>query len=122
MYLAVYTITVCFVVVVFFLKWGCFFFNFLGKLKFDPPPDEVYYLELDKVASIKCHAEALTPPLIRWLKLNNGPVKLPDHMYESGTLHFEKVRREDEGKYMCVATHRTQGLINTTVTVRIVGN
>ncbi|CAG5115170.1 unnamed protein product, partial [Candidula unifasciata] len=90
------------------------------KLKFDPQPDEVYYLELDKVASIKCHAEALTPPLIQWLKVNNG-LKLPDHMYEErGTLYFVKVRREDEGKYMCVATHRQQGYINATVTVRIV--
>lgn len=85
-------------------------------------PNEIYYLELDKAASIKCHAQALTPPLIHWLKLSNGVAKLPEHIYEErGTLHFEKVKREDEGSYMCVATHRQQGLINATVTVRIVG-
>ncbi|XP_055878198.1 inactive tyrosine-protein kinase 7-like isoform X2 [Biomphalaria glabrata] len=102
------------------------FLRVTRKLKFNPPLDEVYNLELDKPASIVCRAEALTPPKIQWIKENFGKTgkdqfKIPDHATEDkGTLHFPKVLKSDEGKYRCVASQTQQGFIEAIVIIKVV--
>ncbi|KAH9496200.1 Inactive tyrosine-protein kinase 7 [Bulinus truncatus] len=89
------------------------------KLKFNPPPDKIYYLELDKPASIVCKAEALTPPEIHWFKLIREQFKILDRE-DRGILHFKNVQRSDEGVYKCAASQHLQGVIDVNVTVKIV--
>ncbi|CAL1542558.1 unnamed protein product [Lymnaea stagnalis] len=90
------------------------------KLKFSPPLDKVYYLELDKPATIVCRAEAAAPPIINWVRVNKDLYTAEPMDEENGSLHFAKVRRSDEGNYICVASHRNQGVINATIAIRIV--
>lgn len=47
--------------------------------------------------------------------------EFPDHIQDiNGTLHFNKVQEDDKGRYTCVATN-SQGLINATIEVDVVG-
>ena len=80
-------------------------------------------LEMDQVGEVTCHAEAETPPKVRWLKLGaGGGYSLPAHLHQHGsTLIFNTARREDAGYYACVATHPRQGVINATIHISIVG-
>ena len=80
-------------------------------------------LEMEKVGEVECHAEAETPPRVRWVKLGvGGRVPLPAHVHQQGNkLVFNTARREDAGYYTCVATHPRQGVINATIYIHIVG-
>lgn len=45
----------------------------------------------------------------------------PNHIHdENGTLYFQQVKKSDSGSYTCVATN-SQGLINTTIYVDVIG-
>ncbi|XP_076442608.1 inactive tyrosine-protein kinase 7-like [Babylonia areolata] len=47
------------------------FLTVTKRLKFKPLPGDAQ-LEVDKVGEVECHAEAETPPRVRWLKLGDG--------------------------------------------------
>ncbi|KAL8559619.1 hypothetical protein ACOMHN_008330 [Nucella lapillus] len=110
------------------------------RLKFRPLPQDTQ-LEVEKVGEVECHAEAETPPRVRWLKLGGGGgegssegssrgspggrgarvYSLPPHVKQRGSrLIFDTARREDAGHYTCVATHPRQGVINATIHISIV--
>ncbi|XP_059173362.1 inactive tyrosine-protein kinase 7-like [Physella acuta] len=91
------------------------------KLKFSPPLDSVYYLELNKPAILPCKAEAMTVPRVFWTRGVDPSKKLPDHMTDdNGMLYVDKVQRSDEGRYTCVASQNKQTNISVTVTVKVV--
>lgn len=47
--------------------------------------------------------------------------EFPEHIQDlNGTLHFNGVKSEDRGRYMCIATN-SQGVINTTIDIDVVG-
>lgn len=90
----------------------------LEKLKFSPPPVSKK-LELGSSAKIHCKAQGTPPPIVHWQKeaLN----ELPSHITDmNGTLHFNSVVADDKGKYVCSASN-SQGVINITITVDVVG-
>ncbi|XP_067131155.1 inactive tyrosine-protein kinase 7-like [Centruroides vittatus] len=94
--------------------------NVKEKLKFVPPPVNKK-LELNSNAKIYCKARATTPPKVKWIK-EGGPLyfKWPPHIRDdNGTLHFNAVKAEDSGRYMCVATS-AQDIINTTIQVDVI--
>lgn len=92
---------------------------FPEKLKFNPPPQNAF-LELHSNSKVHCRADAELKPLVRWIK--DGSIKLPHHVRDKeGTLHFHNVRNSDSGYYTCVAHSATQGFINATIYVRVVG-
>ena len=102
---------------VFFNK--CFSLIFLGKLKFRPRPVNTK-LELGSESRIHCKAEGDTPPAVKWLV--KGRVTFPDHIRDiNGVLIFDGVLHSDVGPYTCVAGSTTQGYINVTIQVDVVG-
>ncbi|KAK7504332.1 hypothetical protein BaRGS_00004636, partial [Batillaria attramentaria] len=90
------------------------------RLKFAPIPVDAQ-LEVDKVGFVDCHAEAESPPTVRWVKRGVPGFDLPPHIKMQGSqLVFSPARRQDAGYYTCVATHPRQGLINATIHIDIV--
>ncbi|XP_025105035.1 inactive tyrosine-protein kinase 7-like isoform X2 [Pomacea canaliculata] len=90
------------------------------RLKFHPVPKNSQ-LEVNQIGQVVCHAEAETPPQVRWVKRGTEVFNMPPHVIQrSGTLVFSPALHEDAGYYTCVATHPRQGLINATILIEIV--
>ena len=102
----------------------------------------VVQLEMGSVGQVPCFAEGKTPPIVFWKRIGSllssatrnlpRPSKasssqsllsiLPDHVTsENGVLRFNSVKREDAGLYVCFAVS-TQGSINFTVKVEVIGS
>ncbi|XP_039280486.1 LOW QUALITY PROTEIN: inactive tyrosine-protein kinase 7 [Nilaparvata lugens] len=62
------------------------------------------------------------PLVSEWLKIGDvdDSLELPVHVQDiNGTLHFNGVKWEDKGRYMCLATN-PQGTINVTIDIDVV--
>ncbi|RZF35776.1 hypothetical protein LSTR_LSTR012074 [Laodelphax striatellus] len=91
------------------------------KLKFSPRPVDKK-LERGSVKKVYCKAQGSSQPLVKWLKIGDGDntFDLPVHVQDiNGTLHFNGVKWEDKGRYMCVASN-PQGVINVTIEIDVV--
>ncbi|XP_073988787.1 inactive tyrosine-protein kinase 7-like isoform X2 [Rhodnius prolixus] len=89
------------------------------KLKFAPRPLNTN-LEMDTVRKVHCRAQGAVVPVVKWIKEGTEDGALPSHVQDiDGTLHFNKVKVEDKGKYTCIASS-AQGVINTTIDVDVV--
>lgn len=76
-------------------------------------------LELGAARKVLCKAQGNPTPVVRWMKETEPTMNWPDHIEDvNGTLFFNGVRQEDEGKYTCVATN-SQGLISATVYINV---
>lgn len=92
----------------------------IETLKFSPPPVSKK-LELGSETKLHCKAQGTPHPIVRWEKEGVEVDNWPEHITDmNGTLHFKGVRMEDKGKYVCTASN-SQGVINITVTIDVVG-
>lgn len=91
------------------------------RLKFVPSPVS-RNLELGSNTKVHCKAKGSPPPIVRWIKEGQQPyLEWPPHIRDdNGTLRFTGVLAQDAGRYTCVATS-TQGLINATVRLDVIG-
>lgn len=78
-------------------------------------------LELGSSSKVHCRAQGTPAPVIRWAKEGLPLFTWPQHIEDiNGTLYFHGVRPDDAGRYTCIATN-SQGLINTTVHIDVIG-
>lgn len=90
----------------------------LDKLKFTILP-VTKTLELGTSRKVLCKAQGNPIPVVHWMKEGEPMMNLPDHVEDvNGTLFFNGVRHEDEGRYTCVATN-SQGLISASVYINV---
>ena len=93
-------------------------FMITDKLRFTILP-VTKTLELGTTRKVLCKAQGNPLPVVRWMKETEPMMNWPEHIEDvNGTLLFNGVRHEDEGKYTCVATN-SQGLISATVYINV---
>lgn len=78
-------------------------------------------LELGSSSKVHCRAQGTPTPVVRWAKEGRPLFSWPAHVEDvNGTLYFHGVEPSDAGYYTCIATN-SQGLINTTVYIDVIG-
>ena len=76
-------------------------------------------LELGSTSKVHCNAEGQVTPDIKWSRADNKP--FPDNVEDKNSiLLFKGVTHDDVGYYTCIA-RSSQGLINATIHIDVVG-
>ena len=66
--------------------------------------EERIYVEVDSDVEFQCIATGVPEPRIEWT--GAGGARLPSHaVVEDGFLRIPRVRRDDEGEYVCTASN-----------------
>ncbi|XP_053989668.1 tyrosine-protein kinase-like otk [Hylaeus anthracinus] len=88
------------------------------KLKFSPEPVDKR-LELGSTAKVPCKSQGATNPTVKWIKEGVGE-EFPKHVQDiNGTLHFNGVLEEDEGRYTCIVSNMQES-INHTINITVI--